>query len=132
MAAKTLIFSEAKYETILKGSKVRTLFRQTPYIRSLWFYKEITIFRLLKQAKGFAVGLMTINRSVDLDLLNSQFDLGVFNGLRKPTNEDRRALDEGDEEFRQEIYIPDQIKPDLDMCVLFFSIQKYKVQFLIF
>lgn len=61
------------------------------------------------------MGFMTINRYVDLDLLNSQFELSVFNGLRKPDERDKipRELEEYEKE--RDLYLADKVDPDLNM-----------------
>lgn len=64
---------------------------------------------------GYAVGFMTINRSVDFDLLNSQFDLGGFNGLRKPDASDVPAEDLNLEEDEPMVYLPEKIDPLLNV-----------------
>lgn len=64
---------------------------------------------------GYAVGFMNINRAVDFDLLNSQFDLGGFNGLRKPNENDTITQDILLEEEEQPIYLPDKIDPFLNV-----------------
>lgn len=68
----------------------------------------------LLQSMGYAVGLMSLNKAIDLELLNTQFDLGVFHGLRKPDERDKRA-EILEEEARKEIYVPDKFDPSLDM-----------------
>ncbi|KAK6624035.1 hypothetical protein RUM44_010893 [Polyplax serrata] len=70
---------------------------------------------LVCESMGYAVGFMTINRSVDFDLLNSQFDLGGFNGLRKPDASDVPAEDLNLEEDEPMVYLPEKIDPLLNV-----------------
>nr|XP_033324719.1 cilia- and flagella-associated protein 61-like isoform X3 [Megalopta genalis] len=37
---------------------------------------------------GLANGVMFLNRQVDVDMLDDNFELGVYNGLRKPRRDD--------------------------------------------
>lgn len=65
------------------------------------------------QVMGYAVAFMNLTRAIDLELLNTQFDLGVFHGLRKPTEEDKSAeiLPEGQENV---IHLPETLSSALD------------------
>ena len=47
-----------------------------------------TVLLLCVQVEGTAVGFMSVNSEVDVDLLNSCFELGAFHGLKAPHPDD--------------------------------------------
>lgn len=42
---------------------------------------------------GFAVGVMCLNSTIDVDLLNENFELTACHGLRKPHEDDEELVD---------------------------------------
>ncbi|KAL0278426.1 UNVERIFIED_CONTAM: hypothetical protein PYX00_000254 [Menopon gallinae] len=69
---------------------------------------------LVCEVMGYAVAFMNVNRAIDLEVLNTQFDLGVFHGLRKPTPEDKNAeiLSDGQENV---VYLPETVSSTIDV-----------------
>lgn len=64
---------------------------------------------------GYAVGFMNVSKAIDLELLNSQFDLGVYHGLRKPDENDKITSNINLDQEESPVCFPEKINPFVDM-----------------